>query len=327
MRLALGPFAALLLLVWASTGLAAGAPIASATKEQWSAAQKTFKVGDDLYDAGRFAEAITAYRASYEIVASPNSRLMIARALREQGLLAEAHVEFEATLSEAQAGLASDPKYESTVTAAETEKAALEPKLARLRLKLVGNPELTSLTVNERQLAQDDVSGPVFVTPGSISVVAKSGDGRQARAEASVAAGEETELVLEFPAPAAPQTAPPPPAPVQAASPSVPLKTLSYVAGGVGVAGLVAFGVFGVLNNGKHGDLEDSCPDGRCAPGRQDDIDAGRRYQLLANVGLAVGVVGLGAGVTLFVLSSRSERRTGWSLGVRGDSVQLKGRF
>src|SRR6185503_10233169 len=93
-----------------STALAfaGGIPVDQASNAQWKAAQKTFRVGDELYDGKRFSEALTAYRASYEIVASPNSRLMIARCMRELGRLSDAYTEFEGAVADAQAAAAKD---------------------------------------------------------------------------------------------------------------------------------------------------------------------------------------------------------------------------
>ena len=64
--------------------------------------------------------------------------------------------------------------------------------------------------------------------------------------------------------------------------------------------------------------------------GRNDDIEAGRRYQLIANVGLGVGIVGLGAGATLFVLSANkgpAREASQTALRVGPASVSLEGRF
>ena len=84
------------------------------------------------------------------------------------------------------------------------------------------------------------------------------------------------------------------------------------------------------MSNAKYNDLEDACPNGRCASDQQSKIDDGRLYQTLANVGLVVGVVGVGASVTLFVLSSsgpseHKAARLELRAGLR--SVELRGRF
>jgi hypothetical protein len=70
------------------------------------------------------------------------------------------------------------------------------------------------------------------------------------------------------------------------------------------------------MANSTYSDLEEKCA-GPCPADSQDDldqIDSGRTQQTLANVGLVVGIVGIGAGVTLFVLSlggKSSEAKTG----------------
>src|SRR4051794_11034742 len=83
----------------------------SAEKDQKAGAQKTYEAGTKLYDSKHFDEALAAFRASYQIVASPNSRLMIARCLRDLGRNAEAYREYDA-VSE-QAGRSGD-RYRTT---------------------------------------------------------------------------------------------------------------------------------------------------------------------------------------------------------------------
>src|SRR5687767_9525163 len=102
---------------WTALAYGAGVPVDQASKAQWKAAQKTFHVGDELYDAKRFAEALTAYRASHEIVASPNARLMMGRCLRELGRLSESYAELEAAVADAEAAAAKEEKYRDTARA------------------------------------------------------------------------------------------------------------------------------------------------------------------------------------------------------------------
>jgi hypothetical protein len=81
------------------------------------------------------------------------------------------------------------------------------------------------------------------------------------------------------------------------------LRTYSYIAGGVGVAGLAMFTIFGLMDNSTYSDLQSACVNGRCPSTKQSEIDSGRTQQTVANVGLVVGAVGVAAGATLFVLS------------------------
>jgi hypothetical protein len=82
------------------------------------------------------------------------------------------------------------------------------------------------------------------------------------------------------------------------------LRTWAYVAGGVGVGGLATFAVFGLLARSTYNDLQSQCG-GPCAPDKDKtgEIGSGKTQQAVANVGLVLGVIGAGAGVTLFLLS------------------------
>jgi len=296
-----------------SVAFGAGTPVDQATKEQLEAAQKTFGAADVLYDAKRYEEAITAFTASYEIVASPNSRLMIARSLRELGRYAEAWKELEGAIADADAATQVDEKYSTTAKAAREDLEKLKAMVARVHVKLVGGEATVSL--NGKPLDAAALAEPLVLAPGKATLTAPRRDGSEARAELDLAAGSEQNVELDLappkaappPPPAAPAPAPAPPPP----SPSgdgPPYMTMAYVAGGIGAAGLITFGVFGLMNNSKFSSLEDECPGGHCSSDRQSDIDAGRRYQTIANIGLAVGVIGVGAGTALFLLGGKQSK-------------------
>jgi len=325
----------LLFSAWAS---AAGVPIEKASKEQLKAAQRTFEAADGLFDAKRWQEAITAYRASYEIVASPNSRLMIARSLAALGRLDEAHMELTGAVDDAKRAAAADEKYAPTLKAAEAELAQLEPKVGRVEIALGGALKDAKVEVGGK--AVTDLARAVVVTPGDVTVVATLPDGRSARREVAVAAGATEKVALELGAESAPVPAKEEPvakpaagtASVSTADLQKPssLRPVAYVAGGVGVAGLATFAIFGMMNKSKYDDLDSGCTDGHCGPGRQDDIDAGKRYQTIANIGLAVGIVGIGAGTTLFLLSGsgkKPEKSASVQLRVAPGFAAVGGRF
>ncbi|WP_437301058.1 hypothetical protein [Sorangium sp. So ce426] len=90
------------------------------------------------------------------------------------------------------------------------------------------------------------------------------------------------------PAPLAPRAAPP-------AEPSVP--GLVWASGAVGVAGLAVFAVAGALSLSAEADLRATCAP-RCAEG---DVRAIRVQHAIADVGLGVGVVALGAAAWLYM--------------------------
>lgn len=72
------------------------------------------------------------------------------------------------------------------------------------------------------------------------------------------------------------------------------IPTASYVAGGLAVTAFMASLAFGGMALYQKGVVRDHCPDRRCDATGARAADAGRRDIALADVGLAVGIVGLG---------------------------------
>src|SRR5579884_1681230 len=72
---------------------------AAATPVQREQAQSRFLRGKDLLSKKRYDEALSEFRASHEIVASPNTRLEIARCLQGMGKTVEAYAELGRTAS------------------------------------------------------------------------------------------------------------------------------------------------------------------------------------------------------------------------------------
>ncbi len=311
-----------LLLLFALARPASAVPFEQANREQKRAAQKTFEAADGLYRAKRFGEALTAFKASYELVTSANTHLMMARCLLALGRPLEARVELLDTIADAGAG----DRYDQAAEAARAELSALNEKLAFVTITLTGD---ATVRLDDRELEPEEIGVALPLVPAPIAIEATWPSGRMARRELALSAGAYESVELREPAPPpeprkrplAPAK-PPPPAPED----SGPPRTLAYVAGGVGAAGIVTFAVFGLMNNSTYSSLEEDCTAGRCPPERADDIDSGRTYQTLANVGLAVGVIGLGAGATLFVLSSSSGSES-VSARLSPSSVTVGGKF
>ncbi len=107
-------------------------------------------------------------------------------------------------------------------------------------------------------------------------------------------------------------------------TPSGGVPALSWISWSVGAAGLVAFGVFGVLTVGEHSDLESTCGTA-CSP---DQVSSLETYGLVADVGLAVGLVGAAVGVvSLLVAPDSRESTTHARVLLRRDRLGLVVRF
>jgi hypothetical protein len=317
--------------------LAQGASISSANDEQKAQAGQKFEEGLKHAKAGKHEEALAAFRESYGAVASPNSHLMIARELVELGQLGEAYAEYEATVTEAEAAVAIDKKYAAALKSSTTERDDLRKRVHLVHLKVTGNKPGDRVTVGARDIPEKDWSKPVAVGPGSITVELVSDGAPVATQTVEGAAGGESNVELTPTAAPPPTTAPPPTASaegkVSTSGASPDMRTWAYIAGGVGVAGLITFGVFGLMSNSKHAKLEDECNNGVCSKDLEDTRDQGKTFQTVANIGLVVGIVGIGTGTVLYLMSGKKTekaakaRRYRPEIGVGYRSVVVSGSF
>jgi hypothetical protein len=283
----------------------AQAAAATPAPEAVEKAQALFKKGAGLYAAKKYALALAEFRASYAAVASPNSRLFVARCLSDLGEHVDAYLEFDAVAEEAAARAASEPRYVKTQETAQSERDDLAKKIALVTVA-VGHPEAaTSLRVGGKDVPHKGWGKPFPAKPGQVEVVLTSTAGAPATETLTLVAGEKKDVALDA---ASASSAGPVGGGVELGpsdgSPSsrAGLRPYAYIAGGVGLAGFALFTVTGIMANSTYSDLSSSCS-GPCPPERADDIDAGKTQQTLANIGLVVGAVGIAAGATLFVLS------------------------
>lgn len=293
---------------------AAGAAPASASPVQREQAQAKFLKGKDLFNAKKYAEALAEFQGSFDIVASPNARLFIARTLREMNKIVEAYVEFGRTEVEAKELAPTDARYAKTAESAQTERKELEPKLAFITVTIKGPLDATTLKIAGEEVKRAGWNEPAPIIPGSAEVVVETPNVPVVRRMVTLAAGEKTSIDVDAATgvatgggtpigPAVAEPAKPPPVTAPPASGGGDYRTYAYVAGGVGAVGLITFGIFGSMAASTYSDLKGECGGRPCPESKRSDVESGQKSQTIANIGLAVGVIGVAAGVTLFVLS------------------------
>lgn len=291
-------------------------------------AMKSFRKGRAAFAAGRYEEALAALRESYQLVPSPNSHLMIVHALTELGRNVEAYQEAQAVAAEADAAAGDNPKYAKTATAAREEMDRLKGTIGLVTVEVagVGDPAQATLTVAGRTLPPDQWSQPLPVEPGSVHVELTAPNGTATR-DVEVAAGGQAIVSIEPPKPEGTRTDEPPPPPPKPVEPDedegADLATPAYWALGIGGVGMLSFMVFGVLTQNEFSELEERCPANNCAPSLDEEADAGRAYQTVANVSLVVGLVGVSAGAALLIVHLTGESDEAESADERRPSVAI----
>lgn len=283
---------------WAQgVGQAKAAPSADQVKK----ATEAFKQGTSLFGAKRYAIALEQFKKSYDIVPSPNSGLYIARCLVEMGQHKEAFAQFKKVVVEAETRAKTEPKYIPTRDSAKGELDELMGKIATLTVNVSGAVEGSVLKVGGAVVPKEEWGTMIAAEPGSVEVALETPGKAPTvqRVELKKGARETVNI-----APPATSTAPPPPPPpkvVEESGPSVMLP-LAITFGGIGVIGMGVFGVAGGMSLGTYSELEDACPTGTCPSSQNETIDRGEREQLIANIGLTVGAVGLAAGATFLIV-------------------------
>jgi hypothetical protein len=305
--------AAVLALALAHTSLASadGVLPAAATPVQREQAQSRFARGKDLMGRQSYDAALVEFRASHDIVASPNTRLELARCLLAMGKLVDAYAEFGRTAIEAKELKAEDNRYGRAYDAATTERAQLQPKLGFVTLTVENASDGTKLTVGGEEVRRAAWAEPAPALAGTTDVVVTTPGHVPVTRSVTLAAGASTALTVdaqsgasdasEAPAAPAPQSSP------ARTARGTALRTWAYVSGGIGVLGLGTFALFGAFARSKYDQLVTDCGDRACPPSRADAVSGGKADQTIANVGLVVGVLGAAAGTTLFVLSLKKD--------------------
>jgi hypothetical protein len=314
----------------AAPARADGADPTSATQVQKYQAQQLLVRGRELARRKNCKDAVVEFRVSLNIVASPNTRLALARCLVEMNALADAYAELSKTVADARALAAREARYTETADAADADRKELATKVVLLTLKIDHLQDDATIKIGDKDVARDALAAPIVLAPGTIEVVVSSGGKEAARTTLTVGPGDTTVTMdAQPPAPKPPEPPPAPPPPpttidpndtpwaAQSKAPPPPppaprsgLRTAAWISGGVGVAGLAVFGVFGALEKGTYSDLQSACHNGPCPASKQDDVSTGKTQQTIANIGLVVGAVGLATGVTLFVLSAPSSPKS-----------------
>jgi hypothetical protein len=297
---------ALLLALVPNLAHADGVLLSAATPVQREQAQSRFRRGKELMDKGSYDDAAAEFRASHDIVASPNTRLELGRCMRAAGRLVPAYAEFGRTMVEAKELVGEDQRYQRAYDAAAAERAQLEPNLGFVILTIENPAEGTRVVVGGEEIRRAAWGEPAPVTAGSTEIRVETPGRMGLSRTVTLAAGEKTPLSIDVLSGALLESPPvvsvvpsPAPEPERASA----LRPWAYVAGGVGVAGLGTLALFGALAQSSYADLQTSCHGASCPPAKQGEISSGRTDEVVANVGLAIGIAGAVAGGVLFVLS------------------------
>lgn len=254
-----------------------------------------------------YATAADRFSRADALVHAPTLMIDWARSLVGLGKLVEAQERYEQIIREGVDAKA--PKsWQRALTDAASELAAIKPRLGWITITINGSKD-ARVTLDGQPVPPAAVGVRRAVNPGvrEVRVTAKGFLPQKMTLEVAEGGAASADFTLE-PDPDAQVEAPPPEAPLP---PPIPLTkhdpTLSYVAFGVGGAGLVVGGVTGVLALGKRSELASACnASGVCSSKQRSELNSYHTLGIVSGVGLGVGVAGVGAGIALWLLNRDS---------------------
>jgi len=294
-----------------------------------AAAEALFLEAKKLAAAGKLAEACPKFAESNRLDRGAGTLIHLADCYEKNNQSASAWATFKDAASAAQALGRADWQKLATQRA-----AALEPKLAKLTIKVQEPVEKIEVTRDGAPTSQASWGTPIPVDVGTHTVQATAPTHKPFKTVIKVAKdGDRIEVVVPKldaapPAtaaakPAGPAAAPPPPV-VHGGDEGAGQRTVGFIVGGVGVAGIAVGAVTGLVAMGKNSDSKQACPnDGGCA--NADGVSANesaKTFGLVSTIAFIAGGVGVAAGaILIFTAPSDSSSRSAQAKRERGIRV------
>jgi hypothetical protein len=319
-KLALSTSTLLLAILASASAAAAGVSVLDANRNELNDAKVPYLDGVKYMNSKHYKEAVDKFRESYNIVASPNSRLMLGRALVKVNKPLEAYREFEETVAQATELAAKQAKYQKTADAARKELDDVKVELAFITV-IPG----TEVSIGGRKLSDADWGKPLAVMPGKVMVEITATDGRIRKKRLRLEPGITRVLTADLTAASnysqaeakddsdkeekEQKSEESSSSSSSSSSGGLNRRTAAYVSGGIGIAGLA--GGIGMLiaANSIYGDTKAKCNKGGanyCSRVAVDNAESKGQYEGFGYAALGVGIVGLAAGAYLYFTDSSS---------------------
>ncbi len=295
---------ALLLLSLSSTAAPPNADRVTAT-QLFEDAQKSSA-------AGNFRDACAKYSESQRLDPQLGTLLHLADCYEKIGLVATAWTDFKDAIEIAAAR--GDPR-EATARA---RVAVLEPKLPRLVIEVPASAPGNLEVHRDGNVVAPAVWGSAMpVDPGTHVVVAKAAGYKPWTT--TVQLKNEGAIVRVIVRPVEAETVRPEPREPRVASNGSSQRTIGYVVGGVGLAGLAVGTVFLVRRASKVNERDSvDCPMNTCTPENKVLIDQltseARSAATAATVGFIVGGAAIAAGSVLVLTSPSPSAAAYWTV-------------
>lgn len=281
-------------------------------------ARGKFQKGLELEHAGDFGSALKLFRDVGQIKMTPQVRYHIATCEENLGQLVAALGGYELALAQSE-GM--HPDFIAEVQGSIDELKARIPKLIIQRAE---GSEAAQIQLDRVQLGENSIGGETPVDPGPHTVTAAAPGFEDYQKTVTVSEGSVEVVSVELVKRTKPQGGSDSGDAIDD-SPSKDFGPWPYVAGGVGVGGLIIGGSLLGVALGKFGKQKDLCGgDVNSCQAPESDREQVDKLGKQASgfeaggwIGIGVGVIGLGAGVAMLVMSGGEKEAAPQQAGLR----------
>ena len=279
----------------------ASSPAAAQPRDR-AAADALFQAARAEFDRGEFASACEKFAESNRLDPAPGTLLNLSLCFEKIGKVASAWEGFRQV---------SEQLRDERLEFATKRSTALEDRLPWLTLRLPPNaPEGTRIFRDGIELRTAGLGVALPVDPGSHTLAIEAPGHLKASMNVQLEEGQRKEIVVELgPKKPEPEAAVPKPAPPTSGRIDVPPpdRTLAWISGGIGVAGIATSLVTGALAISSQRTMDDHCDGHLCDAQGLDAASSGRTYATVSTISGAVGFVGLGASAYLFLSTDQEQ--------------------
>ncbi len=171
---------------------------AAPTAAETTLAREQFRAGVSAARSGRWWEALTAFSRAYELAPRPLTLLNLAGAQVETGQLVEGAESYRRFIREA------DGHAAEQIPAAQEALAAVEPRIARVRLEITNLARRDVVQLDEASLSEAVLGAELPVNPGEHVVLVRRQSEEIGRESFQVEEGERRTSPVRLQLPLAP---------------------------------------------------------------------------------------------------------------------------
>jgi hypothetical protein len=312
--------------IWVVTGGVVGAILMPAVARAQSvsdqaAAEALFKQARDLMAGGDYAQACPKLAESERLDPSAGTMLNLASCYEKNGQLASAWVTFKGAATAAQR--ANEPERAKLARA---RAAKLEPRLPTLTITVAAGADLPDLVVtrDDQKVGRAEWGTPIPIDPGAHAVEASAaghktwqtqarvdGPGAKASVEIPPLATDSNRAAPAVEAAPAPAPSPPPPSRPPPSSPGSTQRVVGVVVAGLGVAGVAAGSVFGVIAKSHESDATPHCSGSECDAVGITALNQAHDAATVSTIGFVAGGAAIAGGVVIYLVAPRGSPGTG----------------